>query len=41
MDARIEPEEGDLDVTFFDACIAARKVRTVRSVMKKEASLPR
>ncbi|CAM9708738.1 unnamed protein product, partial [Scytosiphon promiscuus] len=35
IDARIQPEAGDLDVVFFDACIAARHNRSLLHVTKK------
>lgn len=35
IDARIQPEAGDLDVVFFDACIAAKRNRSMLQVSKK------
>lgn len=35
IDARIQPEAGDLDVVFFDACIAAKRNRSLLHVTKK------
>lgn len=35
IDARIQPEAGDLDVVFFDACIAAKRNRSMLHVTKK------
>lgn len=35
VDARIQPEAGDLDVVFFDACIAAKRNRSLLHVTKK------
>lgn len=41
MDARIQPEEGDLDIVFFDACITAKRNRSMRSLVKKDANFLR
>ncbi|CBJ25874.1 conserved unknown protein [Ectocarpus siliculosus] len=35
IDARIQPETDDLDVVFFDACIAAKRNRSMLHVTKK------
>ena len=41
VDARLQPETDDLDIVFFDASIAAKRNRSMRSFIKKDANFLR
>ena len=41
VDARLQPESDDLDIVFFDASITAKRNRSMRSFIKKDANFLR
>ncbi|CAN0189806.1 unnamed protein product, partial [Laminaria digitata] len=41
VDARLQPETDDLDILFFDASITAKRNRSMRSFIKKDANFLR